>query len=274
MLIRFLVIAVLINSYGLNASLAKKSPEEIAAYEQQKTLQAEAKKQKALEKQKLKEEKKQKAAEAKKKAQEELAKKLEAEKELLKFTAEDEQKVRNIVAQFATYIGKSPNEYKIKIKSSKIFNASAGLGKELTVYTALFHQLKTEAGLATIIAHEIGHIERKHVVKGVATGVAAGAVGLTLGALTGNSSAVRLSNSVTNTARRAFSRSQERSADLFAIDLMNKVYCSSPDKLEGYKFMLEKEKNIHYAEYLLTHPLAKDRYDYMVKLIQDAGCVL
>lgn len=274
MLIRFIVLALLINCTNVHICFASKTPEEIAAYEQQKILKDEAKKQKALEKQKIKDEKKQKKAEAKQKAQEALVKRLAEEKEWLKFSVEDEQKVKNIVAQFANYLGKNPNEYKVKIKSSKTFNATAGLGKELTVYSALFHQLKTEAGLATIIAHEMGHIERKHAVKGMATGVAAGAVGVTLGVLAGSANAIRLANSVTGTARNAYSRSHERSADLFAIDLMNKVYCSTPGKLEGYEIMLDKEKDISFLEYRRTHPLAQKRYDYMAKLIEDAGCVL
>ncbi len=272
--LRLLALALLLSLTSFPACHAQKTPEEIAAKEQQKILKEESKKQKSLAKQKIKEEKQQKQAEAIKKAQEALAKRLEEEKELMRFTAEDEQKVRNIVAQFANYLGRNPNDYKIKIKSSKMFNATADLGKELTVYSAVFHKLKTEAGLATIIAHEMGHIERKHPAKGMATGIAAGVVGITFGVLAGSPDAIRLANSVTGTARKAHSRSHERSADLFAIDLMNKVYCSTPGKLEGYEIMLKQEKNIYYAEYRSTHPLAKNRYDYMAKLIADAGCVL
>ena len=251
--------------------MARKTAEQRA---EEKRLKKEKKLQKKEEKRKYKEYLKQQKVEKKKQVEEARKKQLEEDKKLMAYTDADKKKFERIVSKLTKYIGKDQGAYKLRIKKAKNFNATAGLGKKLTVYSALFHMLKTEAGLATIIAHEMGHIERKHVTKGMAVSTLTGAAGIALAVLANNPSATRVASSAAGSANRAYSRSHERSADLFAIDLMNKVYCKSPGKLEGYKIMLEKEKDVHYAEYLRTHPLAQKRYDYMAKMIKDAGCVL
>ena len=194
------------------------------------------------------------------------------EEKLLEFSGADYDRVKGIVTKIANHIGTDPNSYKISIRPAKDFNASATFGKRLTVHSSLFHLLKTEAGLATIIAHEMGHIERKHLAKGMTTAITVSIIGGVASALTGSPLVSSASQDVSNIAVKAHSRSQERSADLFAIDLMNKLYCSSPGKIEGYQLMLSKEKNVAYASFLRTHPMAKTRLDYMIELIKDAGC--
>jgi len=194
------------------------------------------------------------------------------ENELLVYTAQDFDRVKAMVTNIAKYIGTDPNSYKISIIPNKDFNAAATFGKQLIIHSSLFHLLKTEAGLATIIAHEMGHVERKHLAKGISTSIAASIITSTLGVLSGSPDVVKTTQNISYLAVKAHSRSQERSADLFAIDLMNKLYCSSPGKIEGYKLMLAKEKDVAYAGFLRTHPMAKTRLDYMITLIEDAGC--
>lgn len=279
MLVRIIFILILfLNSANCNESFARKTPEQLEA---EKISKEKMKEQKALEKQRKKEEKEKKKQEKirlkqeqKDKAKAEFEAKLLETKKLLEITPDQTVRFRKIVKKLTTYMGRNPKEYTLRIKESSSLNATASLGKKLTVYSATFHKIKSEAGLATIIAHEMGHIERKHAAKGLATGVAAGAASITLSALTGSAEAGRLLNGVTGTARKAHSRSEERSADLFAIDLMNKTYCNVPGKLEAYKLFIEQDKDIHLAEYRRTHPISQDRYDYMAKMIKDAGCVI
>lgn len=194
------------------------------------------------------------------------------QEDLLKYSTQDYELLKSIVNKIAVIIGRNPSEYKISINSSREFNASASLGRHLTVNSSLFHLLKTEAGLATIVAHEIGHIERKHVIKGMTTSVVVSIVGSVLATVSGSNYGASAARDVSNIAVKAHSRSQERSADLFAVDIVNRLYCSSPGKVEGYKLMLEKDKSGNYTSFLRTHPLPKTRLDYIIKLIEDAGC--
>jgi predicted Zn-dependent protease len=194
------------------------------------------------------------------------------QEDLLKYTAKDYELLKSIVAKIAISIGKQPTEYKIIIRPAKDFNASATLGRQLTVNSSLFHLLKTEAGLATIVAHEMGHIERKHVIKGMTTSIATSIVGSAIGVLSGSHYGASAARDVSTIAVKAHSRSQERSADLFAIDLINRLYCASPGKIEGYKLMMANDKSGNYSSFLRTHPLPQTRLEYMIKLIEDAGC--
>ena len=271
---------ILVFSFTPMTISAGKSPEEKAA---EKAEKAEKKRLKELEKQKRKEEKarlkaekKQKKEEEKRKQHEEAAKKAAEQKLLKTYTKADQAKLDRIMKKFINYIGKDAQDYKYKIISSSTFNAYATLGKKIRIHSSLFHKLKTEAGLATIIAHELGHVERKHVVKGFATNVATSAAGTALGILTGSGAAVDIFNGVSGTARKAYSRGHERSADLFAIDLMNKLYCQTSGKLEGFEEMLAIAKKSKYQqlEYQRTHPLTEKRLQYMKTMIVDAGCVL
>ena len=271
---------ILIFNFSPASLSAGKTPEEKAA---EKAAKAEKKRLKELEKQQRKEEKERLKAEKKKKKEEEKKKRHEeaakkaAELKLLKtYTKEDQAKLDRIMKKFIGFIGKDAQDYKYKIISNSSFNAYATLGRKIRIHSSLFHKLKTEAGLATIIAHELGHVERKHVVKGMATSVATSAAGTALGILTGSGAAVDIFNGVSGTARKAYSRGHERSADLFAIDLMNKLYCQTPGKLEGYDEMLALAKKSKYRqlEYQRTHPLTEKRLQYMKTMIIDAGCVL
>jgi predicted Zn-dependent protease len=269
MILRILFIFVLlVNSVFSEGLLAKETPEQIST---EKISKEEKKKQIALEKQKKKEEKENQKLE---KIRIEKEKKVQEDK-LLVVTPEDLDRFRRIVKKLTTQLGRDPQDYRLTVKESTQLNAYASLDKRLTVNSATFHKLKTEAGLATIIAHEMGHIESKHVSKRIAAGVTANAAAITLGILSGSAGTARLLNNVTDTATSAHSRSQERAADLFAVDLMNKTYCNEPGKLEAYKIFIEGEKDINYFfQYYRSHPMSKDRYDYMAKIIKDAGCVL
>lgn len=276
------MLVLFFSSANLSTCVAKKTAEQKA---EEKILKAQKKEQKVLDKQKKKEEKQNQKfekirlkKEKKEKAAAELKAKLEENKKLLIITPDQTIRFRKIVKKLTTYMGRDPNDYTLQIKESSSLNATAGLGKKLTVYSATFHKLKTEAGLATIIAHEMGHIERKHAAKGLATGVAANVIGIAggvaLSLLTGSAAPGRLVGGATSTAQKARTRSQERNADLFAIDLMNKTYCRSAGKLEVYKLFIEQDKDSSLAVYNRTHPISQERYDYMAQMIKDAGCVL
>lgn len=246
--------------------LAKRSPEEMAAKQ-------EARLAKKAEKKRLRAEKKTKKAEAKAKIKADRLKKIAETKELLKFTKEDEAKLDRIFTKFVTYLGKDQHDYNYQIKSSSQLNAYATLGKKISIHSALFHKVKSEAGLATVIAHELGHVERKHVIKGVAAGVATSAAASAINIFTGTS-AGSLLKMPGSQAINAYGRSHERSADLFAIDLMNKLYCDSPGKLELFNLLTKEKKNTTFSLYGSTHPLNSKRLAYMTTLIKDAGCVL
>ncbi|NQY81020.1 MAG: M48 family metalloprotease [Candidatus Caenarcaniphilales bacterium] len=285
-MIKKILILVFVIGFGANLSvaLAADTPEEIAAKEakykarivknEAKLAKKEAKKAAKLAKKeaKLKKKRDKKLAkiEAKKKLIAARKKRAEEIKRLSTFTEAHEQQLDRIVQKFTKALNRDRNYYTYNIISDPNLNAFATLGRKLTMHSAVFHRIKSEAGIAMIVAHELGHIERKHVAKNMGVRGGIGIAGAIAGAFIG----VNPAGLVNSTAGSAYSRSLERNADLFAIDLMNKLYCKTPGKLEIFNLISKGRKESKLFAYARSHPLTSKRKAYLTALIKDAGCVL
>lgn len=71
-----------------------------------------------------------------------------------------------------------------------------------------------------------------------------------------------------------YSRGAEKEADVFAIDLMNKLYCNESGKLEFFEKNSANQKATKIDEYFSTHPLSSTRLEYLNTLIIEAGCIV
>ena len=71
-----------------------------------------------------------------------------------------------------------------------------------------------------------------------------------------------------------YSRDKERDADYYAVDLINKTYCSTPGKLEFFEKISNGQKANKLNEYFSTHPLPQSRLEYLRTEIEAANCVL
>lgn len=196
-------------------------------------------------------------------------------KSYLKVTKSQEEQVKRIHTFFISSLGKDAKDYKFQIKKSKIQNAYASPGKKVTLTTALINSVKSEAGLAFVIAHEIGHLERKHLRNSLGRSLVGfmGAIGLGFLSKGGNAAGVVYKNGY-QVANKFFSRDQERSADLFAADLMMRHYCNVPGKLEFFEEMLKKNQGNDLLRYFSTHPMTTERIIYLKEIFTDGACAL
>ncbi|MCA9457365.1 MAG: M48 family metallopeptidase [Nitrospiraceae bacterium] len=148
-------------------------------------------------------------------------------------------------------------------------NAFALPGGKVAVFTGILKYTKTEAGLATVMAHEVAHALQRHGAErysrgileqigqlGALAGAAAGGVdpGLAIGAMSAYGVGVALPNS----------RDQETEADFIGLQLMAKAgydpreavpfwerMSGCPRKMIG-KFCFRSQNAI--PEFLSTHP--------------------
>lgn len=148
-------------------------------------------------------------------------------------------------------------------------NAFALPGGKVAVFTGILNYTKTEAGLATVMAHEVAHALQRHGAErysrgileqigqlGALAGAAAGGVdpGLAVGAMSAYGVGVALPNS----------RAQETEADFIGLQLMAKAgydpreavpfwerMSGCPRKMIG-KFCFRSQNAI--PEFLSTHP--------------------
>ncbi len=114
-------------------------------------------------------------------------------------------------------------EYRLEFRASPVIGANAfALPAGIIVITDEMVALaRQDAELLGVLAHELGHVRHRHVMRRLLAG---SATALIIAAVTGDiSSATSLAASVPAVlVQTKFSRDQEREADRFAIELMRK----------------------------------------------------
>lgn len=138
-------------------------------------------------------------------------------------------------------------------------NAMATLGGNIIVYGGLFEHLKTENALAFVLAHEIAHIAHRDPIKALGRGLL---VSLALTALLGaNDSGVPdwIVSQTGNITALSFSRSQEASADDYALQniFANYEHMNGADEL--FIFLQQEKFSNLIPEFYRTHPLNEKR---------------
>jgi beta-barrel assembly-enhancing protease len=182
--------------------------------------------------------------------------------------AAEQKRIEAMFNSFITTIGKSPKDYSIEVVESKDINAFATLGRRIVVNTELIKTVNSESALAMVLAHELGHLERKHLIKSL---------------ISQNSSALikhyifkdnRIVSAISYAGGLHYSRETEKDADMFGINLVNKLYCNVPGKLEFFEKMSKLENAGKLQEYFSTHPLSASRLEYLSAEIKAKGCLL
>jgi predicted Zn-dependent protease len=136
-------------------------------------------------------------------------------------------------------------------------NAFALPDRQLVVYTGLIRYCKSPEELSGVLAHEIAHMEHRHVMKKLVK-----EVGLTmLTTIAGGESSGEIGRQIAGMlSSSAFDREQESEADVSAVHMMAKADID-PEHLANFLFRLSREtKNIpKNFEWLSTHPNSQDR---------------
>ncbi len=146
------------------------------------------------------------------------------------------------------------------IDDPKTVNAFALPGGKIAVYTGLFPVAQDSAGLAAVLAHEVGHVLARHAaermsqnmaVQVVATGLSVGLGSQSPAAREGIMQAFGLGAQVG--VLLPFSRTQEAEADHIGLILMAKAGYDPHAALELWR-RFEKDEKQTPPEYLSTHP--------------------
>ena len=170
--------------------------------------------------------------------------------------------------------------YTFTIIDSEDVNAFALPGGYIHVTRGLLALADSEAELAGVLAHELGHVTARHAAqrysRGVATGIGASVLGV-LGAIAGLPSAT---GDVVNYGAQAYlqsySRDQELQADMLAIRYMTRAgydpqaMVSFFETLDGYaKLQAEMAGDPNAAEsfdIMASHPRTVDRIEQAATL--------
>ncbi len=188
--------------------------------------------------------------------------------------------MKKILAPLAQKAGIDIKKSDIAMIVSSSYNAWASVDNNFGVHTQFLRKSKTAAEFLSIMAHEFGHVNARHIGRMdgtfgkiasqgmVVTGVAALAglalgPGAVIGALLGGMS-------VTERAMMYYSRAQEHTADQKAIDFLKSL--NWPVSSFKNAMMTMKEETVLYPNrdsYVLSHPPTPERLEYLGNSLND-----
>lgn len=165
--------------------------------------------------------------------------------------------IGNKAAAFAEY----EFPYKFTVVNSPIVNAFALPGGYVYVSRGLLALASTEAELAGVISHEIGHVTARHTAERLSQAqLAQLGVGL-VGILTGSSAAANVAGQGAGIFIQQFSQSQELEADTLGIRYMSKAGYS-PDAMTDFLSALRENARFE-AERAGQNPNKVDEYNML-----------
>jgi predicted Zn-dependent protease len=148
-------------------------------------------------------------------------------------------------------VGLTDYNYRIVVLKSEEVNAITLPGGHIFVFTGLIEFTETPEELAAVIAHEIGHVEKRHVVHKLLKEFT---IELVFGVLTGGDMTL-LGEIVKTSVGTVFDRRQEQEADAYALDLLTKA-AISPRSMAAFFRRLSREHGGYgeALELVMTHP--------------------
>lgn len=167
-------------------------------------------------------------------------------------------------------------DYHFFIIKSKDFNAFAAPSGLIFFNAGLIEKVENENELVSVIAHEIGHIVKRHISSRIGKGkkISLATMGLVLASLAlggGAATEAILAGSLAagQSAALHFSRLDEEEADLLAYDWMKKMKRHPEGQVKMLQTMrqIARYRSSMMPQYLLTHPNPEARLDYVQTLV-------
>lgn len=167
-------------------------------------------------------------------------------------------------------------KWEYKLVQDNAVNAWCMPGGKIVVYSGLMKVAQGEAGLATVMGHEVAHALANHGQQRMSAGLLQqlGAVGVT--AATGSTSAetqqlaMAAYGAGSNVAgMMPFSRKHESEADRIGLILMA-IAGYNPDNATSFWQRMSAQGGSNTPEILSTHPSDKTRIENIQKLIPEA----
>ncbi|HEX7534645.1 MAG TPA: M48 family metalloprotease [Syntrophales bacterium] len=172
---------------------------------------------------------------------------------------------------------KAPFEFRFSVIKNSAINAFATPGGYVYVNMGLITMVETESELASVLAHEIAHINKRHVASiieksqkvGMAT-LAAVLAGAFLGGGGDLTAAVAsFSLATATTLSLKYSREHEEEADRLGMSYLVSAGYDGKAMLDFMKLMRRYEfYSSKIPSYFLTHPGTEERISYIDALLQ------
>lgn len=138
----------------------------------------------------------------------------------------------------------------VYLVESREVNAFAYAGRNLAVYTSLIEECETENELLAVLGHEIGHIEKRHVVRSIKTNVG---ISIVFSALLGDFSSI-----ATSITTNHMSREFENEADELSVEYLYNADID-PSGFASFMKKMLTDTFLDHIDFFSDHPATQDR---------------
>lgn len=166
-------------------------------------------------------------------------------------------------------------QWEVVVFKSPDANAFALPGGKIGVYTGILKVAQTDAQLATVLAHELGHVISRHGAERVSQQAGTQLGMAALGAIVSNNPNKGILMSLLGVGVQVgvtlpFSRTQESEADLVGLDLMARAGFDPRQSVELWKNMIVASGGSGPPQWLSTHPASENRISTLQSHLPEA----
>ena len=156
-------------------------------------------------------------------------------------------------------------------------NAFCLPGGKVGIFTGILQYTQDEAGLATVISHEVAHALARHAGERMSQGMLAQVGGLGLGAALGGVGGAAGQAIMTGYSLGTqygillpYGRTQEYEADHIGLILMAKAGYDPAQALAFWRRMMTKDKKVNMPQFMSTHPTDANRLRELEAFLPEA----
>ncbi|MEJ2114697.1 MAG: M48 family metalloprotease, partial [Gammaproteobacteria bacterium] len=131
--------------------------------------------------------------------------------------------VEGLVDELGKKSHRSNLVYHVTVLDSPQINAFALPGGYLYITRGIMAYMNSEAELAGVLGHELGHVTARHGVRQQSAGTIAGILGAGVGILTGSNQAAQVANVGSTALIRGYGRNHELEADRLGAEYLANV---------------------------------------------------
>jgi predicted Zn-dependent protease len=183
------------------------------------------------------------------------------------------------LGQLLAHASDRPNlQYHFTVLNSPIVNAFATPGGYVYITRGLLALANSEAEVAGVLAHEIGHVAARHAAERESQAVLASIPGILTGVVTGSDTLSQAVNSGASAHLQSYSRDQEYQADLLGVRYLSRT---NYDPLGMASFLTQLQANEKLEAAVMGRPEMADQFsimsthprtaDRIQRAIQEAG---
>jgi len=185
---------------------------------------------------------------------------------------DSEKNIQELLDSLVEKLKDNNKRYEVHVVKSKYINALALPGGKIVIFSELLKEVESENELAFVLAHELGHFRHKDHLKALGRNMVLFVISSIF--LGQDATVTNFFGTSLTKVEMKFSQTQERNADLFAVELLDKKYKHAGGATEFLKHVKEKQKIPNFFYLFATHPHPENRIKKIEEKIQEEGYLI